>query len=189
VRRSLLWALAACGTASVAVVLWDSTGDHAVSVIGAKTVGIADRGCPLSGEQSGMHCTGVTTQNIPNALVSLPSELPERDVEAGRRDIFIALATPPPPAPPPAPPPPPPPPPPAPEAPPVNWHATGAMTTPQGERLVWLAKGNDEISVKPGTLLSDGYMVQSIDDETVVLLYPPIGTTARIPLPQASSKP
>jgi len=71
----------------------------------------------------------------------------------------------------------------------VNWHATGAMTTPQGERLVWLAKGNDEISVKPGTLLSDGYMVQSIDDETVVLLYPPIGTTARIPLPQASSKP
>lgn len=61
------------------------------------------------------------------------------------------------------------------------------MVTPSGERVTWLAKGNDEITVKAGTRLDDGYVVQSVDEDNVILLYPPIGTTARIALPRGQS--
>ena len=69
----------------------------------------------------------------------------------------------------------------------MNWRALGSMLTPAGERIVWLAKGSDEITVKPGAQLDDGYVVQSVDENQVVLLYPSIGTTARIQLPHDQS--
>jgi hypothetical protein len=61
------------------------------------------------------------------------------------------------------------------------------MVTPAGERIVWLAKGNDEITVKPGTQLEDGYVVQSIDAEGVVLAYPSLGTSVKLSLPHGQS--
>ena len=69
----------------------------------------------------------------------------------------------------------------------MNWRALGSMVTPDGRRIVWLAKGNDEITVTPGTKLDDGYLVQSVNEESVMLLYPPIGTIARITLPHAQA--
>jgi len=69
----------------------------------------------------------------------------------------------------------------------MNWRALGAMQTPEGEHIVWLGKANQEITVKPGMQLDDGYVVQSVDQNKVVLIYPSIGTTSIIQLPHDQS--
>jgi hypothetical protein len=66
----------------------------------------------------------------------------------------------------------------------MNWRAVGAMVTPQGERLVWLSNGGEEQAVKPGMRLADGYVVERIDADAVVLSHPLAGTTSRIALPR-----
>ena len=172
-RRSLIWTLAASGIAS-AVAVWLEPGDKASSgVIAARASAGPDSGAtPAAANSSDRYANwrDATAAPAPGASgvgAPLPSALPDRDVEAGRRDIFTPVTPPPPP--------------------PMNWRALGSMVTPAGERIVWLARGNDEITVKPGAVLDDGYVVQSIDKETVVLLYPPIGTTARISLPHAQA--
>ena len=71
----------------------------------------------------------------------------------------------------------------------MNLRALGSMVTPDGQHLVWLAKGSDEVTVKAGTALDDGYLVQSVDDQAVVLFYPPLGTTARLALPRQAGNP
>lgn len=69
----------------------------------------------------------------------------------------------------------------------MNWRALGSMVTPAGDHMVWLAKGNDEIAVTPGAQLDDGYVVQSIDADEVVLVYPSLGATTRLALPRSQS--
>jgi len=56
------------------------------------------------------------------------------------------------------------------------------MVTPQGERLVWLSKGSEEQSAKAGMRLSDGYVVERIDPDAVILSFPATGTSSRLPL-------
>jgi hypothetical protein len=180
-RNSLKWTLAVTGITSLIALWLEPGGTGAVQ-------GVVDaRVPPPSSDPYGSWRTAAATATPEAASGPLPSRLPDRDLEAGRRDIFTpvtALPPPPPPSPPAAPPPPPAPPPSPPQ---MNWRALGSMVTPDGQRLVWLAKGSDEITVKPGTTLDDGYVVQSIDDHAVVLLYPPLGTTARLGLPQAQA--
>jgi hypothetical protein len=185
-RNGLKWSLVATGIASVAA-LWLDPGDK-----GSGTVVVDARTPAPSGTAPGPDPYSAWRPAAPSSdasapLPALPSVLPERDVAAGQRDIFAPVPPPPPPSPPPPPAPPPPPPPPPPMAPPMNWRALGSMLTPGGERIVWLAKGSDEITVKPGTQLDDGYVVQSVDKDKVVLLYPSIGTTATIQLPHEQS--
>jgi len=183
-RRSLKWTLAVTGISSLVALWLEPAGPGAVA-------GVVDARVPSSADPYG-NWRAAAAPAAPDAAAlaasaPLPSRLPDRDLEAGQRDIFTPVTAPPPPpapAPPPAPPPPPPPPPSPPQ---MNWRALGSMVTPEGQRLVWLAKGNDEITVKPGTTLDDGYVVQSIDDQAVVLLYPSIGTTVRLDLPRAQA--
>lgn len=180
-RASLKWALAVTGITSLAALWLEPGGTSAVP-------GVVDARVPTPAPDPYANWQSAATLGSAGAAVAaaasapLPSRLPDRDLVAGQRDIFTPVTAPsPPPPPPPAAPPPPPPPPPAP--PPMNWRAVGAIVAPDGQRLVWLAKGNDEITIQTGTTLDDGYVVQSIDDQAVVLLYPPIGTTVRLDLP------
>jgi hypothetical protein len=187
-RSSLKWSLVATGIASLAA-LWLEPGDK-----GGTTTVVDARVPNPSGNAPAADPYGAWRAGAPRAMTdasapptALPSVLPERDMQAGQRDIFTPVTPPPPPPPPPPPAPPPPPPPPPPTPPPMNWRALGSMLTPTGERVVWLSKGSDEITVKPGMQLDDGYVVQSVDENQVVLLYPSIGTTARIQLPHDQS--
>lgn len=126
------------------------------------------------------------------AAMPLPSSLEPTTLEPARRDIFAAVEPPPPPAPPSPKPfvgPPLPPPPPAPPA--MNWRYFGRMTTPAGEKLVMLARGDQTALVQPGTQLDDGYVVQAIGADAVRLTYPSLGSVVDLPLappPLASSR-
>ena len=182
-RSSLKWTLAATSIASLVAVWLEPAGQGEVPGVGGARV------LPPSSDPYGNWRTAAAAAapDAVSASAPLPSWLPDRDMEAGRRDIFTPVTPPPPPAPPPSPPPPPPPPPP-PSPPQMNWRALGSMVTPDGRQLVWLAKGSEELTVKPGTTLDDGYVVQSIDDQAVVLLYPSLGTTTRIPLPRGQAE-
>lgn len=182
-RSSLKWTLAATGIASIAAVWLEPAGQGEVpGVVGARVQQ------PSSDPYSNWRTAAVATaSDTAAASAPLPSRLPDRDMDAGQLDIFTPVTPPPPPSPPPPPPASPAPPPPAPSPPQMNWRALGSMVTPDGERLVWLAKGNDELTVKPGTTLDDGYVVQSVDDQAVVLSYPSIGTMTRIPLPHGET--
>jgi hypothetical protein len=188
-RKSLKWSLVVTSLASVAA-LWldpDAKGGGAATIVDASAPG-SPAPAPSNGPYANWR--GAAAAPAPDAsapLPSLASTLPDRDTEAGRRDIFAPVTPPAPPPPPPPPPAPPPPPPPPPAPPAMNWRALGSMVTPAGERIVWLAKGNDEITVKPGAQLDDGYVVQSVDADKVVLSYPSIGTTATLSLPHGPS--
>jgi hypothetical protein len=65
----------------------------------------------------------------------------------------------------------------------MQWRPIGAMRTPAGERIVWLARGAEEVRVSVGTRLDDGFLVQSIEAETITLVYPPLGTVTTLNLP------
>ena len=59
------------------------------------------------------------------------------------------------------------------------------MTGPDGKRLVYLARGDTSIAVSVGQQLDDGYVVEAITSEAVTLLYPPLDTRIKLPVPQA----
>jgi hypothetical protein len=184
-RSSLKWTLAVTGITSLIALWLEPAGPGTVA-------GVVDARVPSSADPYGNWRAAAATAAPDAATLAasapLPSRLPDRDLEAGQRDIFTPVTAPPPPPPPAPPPARPPPPAPPPSPPQMNWRALGSMVTPEGQRLVWLAKGSDEITVKPGTTLDDGYVVQSIDDQAVVLLYPSIGTTIRLDLPHAQAE-
>jgi hypothetical protein len=66
----------------------------------------------------------------------------------------------------------------------MNWRALGSMVAPDGARLVWLTRGAEEITVTAGMQLDDGYVVQGVAAEEIVLAYPPLGATVHLPLPR-----
>ena len=121
---------------------------------------------------------------------SLPLSLERQALEPARRDPFVAVAqaAQPPAAPKPfvlmgpeQPPPPPPPP-------PLNYRFLGQMQTPEGQRLVYLSKGQDVTPVEVGTRLDEGYVVEAVSAEAVSLRHPAHDTRAVIPIAQAESR-
>ncbi|KQU65061.1 MULTISPECIES: hypothetical protein [unclassified Rhizobacter] len=116
-----------------------------------------------------------------DATAPLPPQWPAQALEPAKRDIFQPVLPPAPPPPPvaKAPPPAPPPPPPPPMAPPMNYRFYGQMVTPEGGHIVFLVKGNAApIEVTAQQMLDDGYVVESITDEAVNLIYPSLGQRA-----------
>lgn len=123
------------------------------------------------------------------AATDLPDELPDWRIEPARRDPFAV--TPPATAPEPAKAAPPP----APSvtappvlaaAPPISLRYLGTMVTPEGKRLVMLARGQVAVPVEAGAALEEGYVVQSVERDAVRLVYPALGTEVTIPIPEAS---
>jgi len=111
----------------------------------------------------------------------LPNQWPVQALEPAKRDVFSPVLPPAPklvpvkvavvaaPASPPIP---------APMAPPMNYRFFGQMHKPDGERIVFLARGDKSVEVAVGAQLDDGYVVESISDEGVQLIYPALGQRA-----------
>lgn len=122
-------------------------------------------------------------------LGTLPSVWPIVTLEPAKRDVFAPVLPPAPPVPP-APKvvaaPPPPFEPPAPMAPPMNYRYVGQMRAPDGTLSLYLSRGVDApVPVAIGDRLGDGYVVESVSDEGVQLVYPPLGVKASVNIPPA----
>jgi len=171
-RRGLFWALLTTVAAS-AVTLW--LGRQAPVVVAAV-------------ERAGARPMAAGPRLAETAAVALPEHLDRFVIEPPGRDPFIPVVPPqakPAPAPPPSPallvgPPPPPP---LPSAPAVRARFLGRMVTPSGDRLVFLAAGDKTVLAQAGDLLDDGYVVESVTDQAVVLRYPALDVKVTLPLP------
>lgn len=171
-RRGLFWALLATVAASAAT-LW--VGRQAPVVVAAV-------------ERAGARTVTAGPRIAETVAVALPEHLDRFVIEPPGRDPFIPVL-PPQPKPPPAPAPSPgsmvgpPPPPPLPSAPAVRARFLGRMVTPSGDRLVFLAAGDKTVLAQAGDLLEDGYVVDSVTDQAVVLRYPALDVKVTLPLP------
>lgn len=73
----------------------------------------------------------------------------------------------------------PPPPEPAPEP---NVRFLGRFMDPQGIDSVYLLQGDQELEAKPGDALPNGYVVESLSQEALFLVYPRLGVRVTVPL-------
>lgn len=75
------------------------------------------------------------------------------------------------------------------EAPPpqpvVDYRYLGAFTTPSRQRLTVLARGPSPVVVQVGSVLDDGYIVESAGPHGVRLVQPGSGRDILIPVPSA----
>jgi hypothetical protein len=79
-------------------------------------------------------------------------------------------------------------PPPLPPPPPLNYRFLGQMQTPDGQRLVYLSKGQDVTPVEVGTRLDEGYVVEAVSADAVSLRHPGHDAKAVIPITRAESR-
>ncbi|MBB6593741.1 hypothetical protein HXP34_21635 [Ralstonia solanacearum] len=71
--------------------------------------------------------------------------------------------------------------------PPFPFRYFGVMSDESGKPAHFLAKGDALVPVKPGASLGDGYRVESMNEQTLVVLYEPIPSKTVIQL--GSAKP
>jgi len=171
-RRSLFWALLATVAAS-AITLWVNR-QAPVLVAAVERAGVRT-------ELPGLRAAEAV-------MPALPERLERVAIEPSRHDPFVpVLPLQPKPAPAPAPPPVqmtgPPPPPPLPSAPAVRARFLGRMVTPAGDKLVFLSAGDKTVLAQAGDVLDDGYVVDSVTDQAVVLRYPALDVKVTLPLP------
>jgi hypothetical protein len=77
----------------------------------------------------------------------------------------------------------------APEGPPpLNVRFEGRITSTTGAHLVYASYGDTGLVLTSGQALPNGYIVKSVGDQAVEFTYPPLGTTARLPLPPAPTQ-
>ena len=177
-RKSLWWALG--GTlALTAASLWAT---RQAPTLVAAAVRAGDAPAPADERPLLQAAPGPARWDRATPAGPLPAQWPAQALEPAKRDIFQPVLPPAPP-PPPAPKPVPvvAPPPPAPMAPPMNYRFFGRMLTPEGASIVYLVKGTGvPIEVAVDQRLDDGYVVESITDQAVQLVYPPLGQRATI---------
>lgn len=73
--------------------------------------------------------------------------------------------------------------PPAPTPPAQDYRFLGRMTGPDGSQQILLGSGEKAVSIATGTVLDNGYVVESISTETVVLVFPALGVRHSIAIP------
>ena len=177
-RRDLSWVLGASVLLSIATLF----GSQAPRVVSAIEPRVRDQAQALD-------AVSMPAQPTTVGLEALPARLPQLLIDAARRDPFVPIAASAPasaaalaatvavsPAPtPPAPPAPP----------PISVRFLGSMVNPEGERLLYLARGDAAVQVKVGDRLDEGYMVESLSAEAVGLVYPPLGLHVTVAIPPA----
>ena len=65
----------------------------------------------------------------------------------------------------------------------MNLRFMGSMIDPAGKRLVYLARGDTALPVGVGDRLDEGYVVESLKPDAIVLVYPSLNTRTTIPTP------
>ena len=76
---------------------------------------------------------------------------------------------------------PPPPPPPV-----QDYRFFGRVIGPDGGEQILLARGESFVSITKGTVLDNGYVVESISAESVVVVFPSLGIRTSVPIPPNS---
>lgn len=180
-RKSLAWALAA--TIVLSLVAW-WTQDRAPALVAAVAPAVQDS---VRGLQGG----NVSNDADRPAAPPLPAELPAFSLDAATRDILASreaaapvpavVARPVPPAPAAAEPP-------APQAPPLQLRYAGSMRAPDGRRIVYLSRDDASFEVAVGDRLDEGYVVETIGEEAISLVYPPLGTKVTVAMPPAPTQ-
>ncbi len=170
-NRGLLWGLGA----TTAVSAWLLFNPAPSSNVGATTVVAAAPARPPLDSASTLQPSLMSTPSgdgyAKSATTELPEHWPQPNVESAPRNPFLAT---PPPAPKPvvaaAPPPAPPPPPPPPVS---DYRFWGGMKVAGGQRLVYLARGEsgNPVAIDVGTRLEDGWSVDTIGDNAIVLVH------------------
>ena len=174
VRRDLSWALGASVLLSIAALF----GNQVPRVVSA----IEPR---LREQTQALDALSIPDRAGATASGALPTRLTRLTIEPARRDPFVpATSAPAPtvapvpaviaaaPATPPVPP-------------PINVRFLGRMVTPDGQRLSYLVRGEVAIAVKVGDRLDEGYVVESVGEEAVGLVYPPLNAHVTVPIPPA----
>jgi hypothetical protein len=71
----------------------------------------------------------------------------------------------------------------------VRARFLGRMVTPTGESLVFLLLGDKTVQAQVGDTLEDGYVVDSVTHQAVVLRYPALDVKVTLPLPPLPTSP
>ena len=69
--------------------------------------------------------------------------------------------------------------------PPQDYRFLGKVTGPDGLDQILLGRGDTAVSVETGTVLDNGYVVESLTTESIVLVYPSLGTRIAVPIPKS----
>jgi len=174
----LKWGLAGTALATMASLLWPTHDLVAVQDREGKTI---DAAAPTRQVASVPPVPDVRA----GGLVRLEPLIERNAASApGAFDPFVGVVPPPPPAQPPvapvltivAPPPAPP---------PQDYRFLGRVTGPDGVEQVLLGHGDAAVPVKAGTVLDNGYVVESLTLEAIILSYPPLGTKTTVPIPKS----
>ena len=166
-RRELVWALAATALLSAWALLNPGAKPASGGVVapverapGASTTRLTGASLPLSAQ----------LPYASSAQAALPAAWPAPNMEAAPRSPFASIIppTPKPIASAPAAPPPPSPPPPQ----PVTYRFWGSLTTPAGERVLYVARDDNAqpIAIHVGTRLDGGFEVEQITAGAIVLV-------------------
>lgn len=173
-RRGLTWAMVSSVALSAAA-LWN---DAPIRVVSAVEPRLRDHAQALDEVASG------PARGQSPSLSTLPLALDALTLEPAKRDLFgtaapiaepapVAPAKPPPAAVVPN----------TPEASPVQLRYLGTMLDPNGKRLVYLARGDTAVLVGDGDRLDEGYVVESLKPDAIVLVMPALSTRVTIPIP------
>jgi hypothetical protein len=167
-RAPVRWALAGTLLATVASLLWPNRG--LVPAQDRAVVALPLRSTPASAGTATASVVASESAMAPSGAASTSA--------ARTFDPFIGVVPPPPPAPPPlaqavvvAPPP----------APPVqDYRFLGRITGPDGGEQILLTRGESVVAASVGTTLDNGYVVESISNDALVLEYPGLASKASI---------
>lgn len=117
----------------------------------------------------------------------LPVTLPQPSLEPANFDPFVGVK---PPAPPPAPVVVAPLPAPlVPQAPPLNYRFMGRVVDPDGKTQIYLSRADKDVLVAKGTHLDEGYDVEGVKPDAVLVYYPPLDLHTQIRIPTSDATP
>lgn len=77
---------------------------------------------------------------------------------------------------------------PTPQAPPLQVRYAGSVQAPDGQRIVYLTRGDSSFEIHRGDRLDEGFVVEAIGEASLSLVYPPLGTKMTVALPPASAQ-
>ncbi len=174
-RSPLKWGLGAAVFATLAALLWP-----APSVVGVTT------GHDVARPSSTSSAAEAHTDRAPTELAQSPPLTEAAAASTSSVSVFDPFAgvavTPLAPLPPmvsPAPVVPPPPP----SPPTQDYRYLGRMTGPDGSQQILLGRGETLVSITKGTVLDNGFVVEAISTDAVVLTYPTLGFRTSISIP------
>ncbi len=196
-NRGLLWGLGGTAAVSAWVLLnpAPSTGTSSANVVAAAPVHVGIEGAKATMPSASSAQTLAPIGNGISATAAsdaLPEHWPQPNVEPAVRNPFLVIPPPPPPAPKPVATPVVAAPPPAP--PPVsNYRFWGRLAVAGGQRLTYVARGDagSPVAIDVGARLEDGWSVEAISDNTIVLVHATTQqrSTLSIPLHGAAGQP